>query len=151
MLSILRGKDNRIKFSGNIDGTEDLSVMLGKLASGVTIDCADVTQINSTGIKAWMRYFCGHDKKDLDIRFENFSIPLVEQLNMFRNFNGSAKVISMALPFRCEPCNHNFSKVFKVEETEPFKTSNATVPCPQCNGPAQFDDLPDEYFEFLSR
>ena len=151
LLTVSAIRKDKFKLAGFIDGSQDFGSLMGVLPAGVTLDCAEVTQINSTGIKAWMRYFCADDKKGLDIRFESVSIPLVEQLNMFRNFIGHGKVISISVPFRCEACNINFNKVYGVKNALQFKVQGATVPCNKCKGPAKFDDLPEEYFEFLGR
>jgi hypothetical protein len=151
MLTVSAFKNNTIALSGMIDGREDFNVLLGKLPAGAILDCEGVTQINSTGIKAWMRFFCAPENKDAKFGFARLSIPLVEQLNMFRNFVGSGYLISITVPFRCEKCNFNFSEVFDIKDTARFKVEGATIPCTQCKGPAQFDDLPDEYFEFLGR
>jgi hypothetical protein len=151
MLTVSSHKNNRVVLTGAVEGSEDLNVLIGKVQPGATFDCEGVTQINSTGIKAWMRFFCAPETKDSGFRFERLSIPLVEQLNMFRNFVGNGEVVSLAVPFRCEKCNFNFSQVFAVEDAVQFKNEGAAVACPQCKGPSRFDDLPDEYFEFLDR
>jgi hypothetical protein len=75
----------------------------------------------------------------------------VEQLNMFRNFVGKGKIDSISVPFRCEKCNYNFSRVFDIDSVRKFEANSPTVACTKCQGESRFDDLPDEYFEFLKR
>jgi hypothetical protein len=144
-------KEKMIFLEGAVDGSEDFEQLLGPLAPDTVLDAGGITQINSTGIKAWIRYFCDPSKKGLGLKFVNFAVPLVEQLNMLRNFAGQVRIDSIALPFRCKPCAHPFNLSFGVPELGDFRTQKRTVPCPLCGKPAEFDDVAEEYFEFLDR
>jgi hypothetical protein len=150
MLQVTQG-NGAVILKGAIDGNENFDALLGGLSSGTALDCAGVTQINSTGIKAWIRFFGDAAKAPLKLRLINLSVPLVEQLSMFRNFAGVAKVESIAVPFRCAPCNHCFNEVHQVASLPRVDAGKMVASCPLCGGVSQFDDLPNEYFEFLGR
>jgi hypothetical protein len=151
LLTVSKLGDNRFQLEGAVDGAQDFHELLPALSAGAAIDCEGVTRINSSGIKAWMKFFCAPNIITLTLRFEAVSIPLVEQLNMFRNFLGGGKVISMAVPFRCEACDLNFSNIFQSQDALRFKDKDAKEACTQCGKPARFDDLADEYFQFMGR
>jgi hypothetical protein len=55
------------------------------------------------------------------------------------------------VPFSCGQCRGEFIALFKVEDLKKLGMSVPELACPKCKGSAAFDDIPEEYFGFLSR
>lgn len=144
--------DTELRLEGVVDGTENWDAVLASLKNGsgpVAFDCGGILRINSIGIKVWMRYFGEPSREELKLTLRSFPPVLVQQLNIFKGFTGRAVIESVGLPFRCPKCTETFTRVFAADALQPYRQGTGTLPCPKCGGVAEFDDIPEEFFQFL--
>lgn len=139
------------RLSGDIDDLADFDKLIGPLPAQLRVDCAEVTRINSTGVKTWMKYFQQSKTSGTQLEFLNLSPVIVEQFNQIRNFGFSGKVLSIQCAFACPACGEAFNRTFSTEDLRKAQFQVSEQPCPKCKSPAAFDDYPSEYFVFLIR
>ncbi|HRK02726.1 MAG TPA: hypothetical protein PLH57_08685 [Oligoflexia bacterium] len=149
-------KENRdgkqfVLLGGTIDETDDLAKVIGMPTGPLIVSCRDLTRINSVGVKNWMKYFSQLQQNKLQFEFEELSVALVEQVNIVKNFACGGPVLSIAMPFRCNSCQTGLTGAIKTEVVRSMNFNIAPVQCPKCGGSAEFDDVAEEYFSFLTR
>lgn len=140
-----------VHLSGSIDETVDFAQLIGEPKDSLTVFCKQVHRINSVGIKNWIRFFTTVLQNKVKLRFEEFSIELVEQINVVKNFHCGAEIGSIIVPFRCTKCETSLRGKMKVEDVKTRGFQIPPIKCPKCSAQAEFDDYPDEYFSFLMR
>lgn len=140
-----------IVLNGTIDETDDLSKIVGMPAGPIRISCRNLSRINSVGVKNWMKYFSLLQQNNIPFEFEELSVALVEQVNIVKNFACGGTILSIAMPFRCNACETGLTGAIKTDMVRSMNFNIAPVQCPKCKGTAEFDDVPEEYFSFLTR
>jgi len=140
----IKVEDKTIFLSGVIDENASFE-KIGTLSSGFEFDCGEIKKINSNGVKLWISFF---SKVPANITLKNLSPVLVEQLNSLSNFTGTATVKTVQVPFACTQCKKETIRTMTVEELKKNPEPDPIF-CKHCNGRAEFDDLPEEYFCFL--
>ncbi|MCC6807542.1 MAG: serine/threonine protein kinase [Deltaproteobacteria bacterium] len=96
----------------------------------------------TTGLASLQTTYCG---------FINCRPPIITQMNMIHNFARKAEIISLYAPYLCDDCGEfNLFIDRRVPGALQRILPGNPEPCPRCQKPAQFDDLPDLYFAFLS-
>lgn len=136
-LSGVVDEDNRLERLGpTLDG-----------AAAVAIDTAQVTRINSCGVRDWVNWLARLERAGLDVVLVNCSVHIVEQINMVHNFIGGGRIKSLYAPYYCEDCDRELLEYIEVEEiTDPQAIHPA---CPSCNQATELDHLPEQFFAFL--
>lgn len=101
-----------LKFCGQID--EEASFPACESWPGpVVVDLAEVTAINSIGIRSWIMWFDG--MKSTHFQFINCPRALVMQMNMVEGFlPPKVEVLTMEVPFFCEECDKEIEVLFEV-------------------------------------
>ena len=94
-------------------------------------------------------YFKKAQESGSKIRLLECSIAIVEQLNLISNFSCGADIESIQVPFACDACGAELAGLFKVEALKGAQLKIPSLKCPKCGGEAAFDDIPEEYFNFL--
>ena len=100
-------------------------------------------------MKAWILTFANFKKNGVRVTFEDMSPVLVEQLNMIRNFCADYNVVSLGLPYLCTACSKTSLHTISAEEVKRSQFQLKSLPCPHCKSSSEFDDVAEEYFEFL--
>jgi hypothetical protein len=145
----VQGKFTTATLEGQIDETFSMATDLPSPGANLDIHCAKINRINSTGVKKWMLYIQGI-MKWCEVRFFAISPAMVEQFNLISNFGGTGEVMSVLLPYECGQCGENFSTVRTVAELRLIHGQIHFDKCPKCaNAKAEFDDIPEEYLQFL--
>ncbi len=152
-------RDNSIwiVFSGDIDETADfdqplpLQELRDAAPTEVVIVGKEVRRINSSGVKAWIKHFQGVAGLGISMRMVECSIALVEQINQIVNFNCGAAIESIYVPFSCAGCKTELVGLFPVTTLKQSLGALPVLKCTKCGGAAEFDDIEEEYFEFLNR
>ena len=146
-------KDNvlLVKISGTIEEGVDFNLVIGPTPNEIIISCKDIQRINSAGVKLWIQYFQKLTAKGTKIRFIECSPAIVEQINLIVNFSCGAKIESIYVPYACSSCRAQFVSLFNVEDLKKIYKQLPEPACPKCKDKTIFDDIEDEYFEFLTR
>jgi hypothetical protein len=154
MLTVTREQKNgvtQVKLTGVIDEHVDLHKEVGALPARVEVNCREISQINSLGVKAWIEYFSKAAGSKVQFAFVECPPPIVEQLNYITNFSCGGQVLSVSVPFTCEKCHKELRGVIKAEDLRKVAYKLPPIQCPKCKAKAHFDDVPEEYFAFLIR
>lgn len=141
-----------VKLSGSIEENVDFNALIGAPnAPKMDVVLREVLRINSVGVKAWIKYFQSVATKGTQLRFLECSTAIVEQINLISNFTCGGKVESIFVPFCCTKCSTELLGLFRAEDLKKINFQIPNLKCSKCGGVAQFDDIPEEYFGFLTR
>lgn len=139
--------------SGAIDEAAALHELVGRAQAGrLVLDLANVTFINSLGVRDWIRMQAAAQRAGLAVELRRVSEPLVHQLNMIIATRGTAAVTSFFAPYACDACGREESLLIDAVANLPGLTRLEPPPmtCPECGAPMAFNDFPERYFSFLS-
>ena len=140
-----------IRLSGSIEEGVEFEKLIGPPAKEMHVFCKEVPRINSIGVKSWIKYFGGAQQAGAKIRFHECSTAIVEQINMISNFAPGNDVDSIYVPFSCQGCGAELVGLFKVADIKKAQLKIPALKCAKCGGSAEFDDIPEEFFAFMSR
>jgi anti-anti-sigma regulatory factor/endogenous inhibitor of DNA gyrase (YacG/DUF329 family) len=146
-----KGPTLLVRLSGSIEESVNFDQLIGPPPPQLTVNCKEIPRINSVGVKAWIKYFQGAQTKGTQLTLVECSTAIVEQINLISNFVCGGKVESVYVPFACEKCKSELVGLFKTEDLKRMQLKLPEVKCTKCGGKAVFDDIPEEYFGFLSR
>lgn len=137
-----------LRLHGAIDEDADFSDVLetAKKYPDLRIDLAEITRINSVGVREWVNFIRALDDRR-SVVLEKCVPVVVTQLNMIANFAGTARVASVYAPYVCEECGHEESILVDTSQKIDVDAF-AERPCNQCNETMELDDLPESYFSF---
>ena len=154
MLNVLKEQKGNVlvvRLVGSIEESVSFDALIGPPPQELHVNCKEVPRINSIGVKAWIKYFSVLQQKGTRLRFQDCSTAIVEQINLISNFTCGGAVDSVYVPFSCGKCRGEFIAPFKVDDLKKIAMNLPELDCPKCSGKASFDDIPEEYFAFLSR
>ncbi len=138
-----------LHLNGVIDEFADLS-FFKHLQGNVVVHLAGVRRINSFGVRLWMDEVRAVST-DAEVTYVEVAVPLVEQMNMVRDFFGAGRVESFAAPMVCQSCGETSARIFTVAECcdqSPPGLPPAT--CSACgSGDMEIDDIEEQYLAFL--
>lgn len=140
-----------IEIEGTIDEFTKFDEITGAPGSELKIRCAGINRINSVGIKHWINHFAKLKNSKIKVTLLDCSTALVEQMNMIVNFAEGMIIESVMVPFSCQKCK---TETLISHRADALRKSEFEIPemkCPRCGGSAIFDDIPEEYFDFLIR
>ncbi len=146
-----KGSVIAVRLVGSIEESVEFEQLIGPVSGELHVNCKEVPRINSVGVKAWIKYFAGLQQKGSKLRFQECSTAIVEQINLISNFTCGGAVDSIYVPFSCTSCKGEFIGLFKTEDLKKLNMNIPELKCGKCGGKAVFDDIPEEYFGFLSR
>ena len=135
---------------GSIDEQVDLESLIGPVSGSLRVSCGGIARFNSIGVKNWIQYFGELKKKAVVLEFVECSPAVVEMCNSYHNFLAGGRLFSLHIPFLCGKCQANFVKTATVEQLKERKFALVAEPCPKCGASAEFDDLPEAFFGFLT-
>ncbi len=145
------GAENRVNLVGQVDERTQLDDLAKKLDRVVVMDLEKVSFINSVGVREWIRMLRSLEERGVELRMKRCSEAMVHQMNMIVEAKGRAQVESFFAPYLCEDCGYEGSMCLDVAESLPLfrKMDAPTLPCPECNGTMEFNEIPERYFLFL--
>lgn len=139
-----------VRIEGTIDESTDAQALLPSGADVVLYDLDGVKRITSYGVLQWVKAL-----KELRARYYGFMRCrpcIVRQFNMVAGFGKRGEVLSVYLPYFCEPCDAEFETLLDLR-ADFAVAQNASPPevrCPTCNAVAEFDDVPKSFLAFSS-
>jgi anti-anti-sigma regulatory factor len=140
-----------VRLSGSIEESVNFDQLIGPPPAELWVNCKEVPRINSVGVKGWIKYFQSAQTKGTKLKFVECSTAIVEQINLISNFTCGGTVESIFVPFSCTSCKTELVGLFKCEDLKKLQLKLPDLKCTKCGGKAVFDDIPEEYFGFLSR
>lgn len=140
-----------IQLNGRIDETFDVATLFNATPKTLIFDLEGVSQITSFGIQAWRTAMSTLNCSEL--LFINVQPAMMTQFNSVPLFAGKGHIITFLAPYRCHACQIDVSRVIdlRFESNAVTQESPPEVMCPQCQRMADFDDIPDLYFLYVSR
>jgi hypothetical protein len=146
-----KGSAVLVRLSGSIEESVNFDQLIGPPPAELIVSCKEVPRINSVGVKAWIKYFQGAQAKNTKLTFIECSTAIVEQINLISNFTCGGTVESIYVPFACTGCKSELVGLFKAADLKKLNLQLPELKCSKCGGKAVFDDIPEEYFGFLTR
>ncbi|CAN5920603.1 hypothetical protein BH11MYX3_BH11MYX3_21110 [soil metagenome] len=149
----IEAQDDALVLGGAIDEAAALHEMVTRANGGrLVLDLANVTFINSLGVRDWIRMQAAAQKAGLAVELRRVAEPLVHQLNMIIATRGNAAVTSFFAPYACDACGREESLLIDaVAHAEGLiKLEPPPMTCPECGAAMAFNDFPERYFSFLS-
>jgi len=133
-----------LKVSGVLNEDVDLEPL--KEPSIQLIDCEEVKQMFSVGIRKWVMTL-KERSPDHPLKFLKCSVVFIEQLNLIEGFVETEAVVSFYAPYFCDKCDKVHEILLKPSEVEDAEAPEKN--CPEHGSTMEFDDDEEEYFEFL--
>lgn len=150
-----------VALAGTIDEFANFGTIPSGEISQIYVDFENVKYINSTGIKNWILWIkeIQTKKKDSEIFFSNCPGPIVDQMNVVKNFLPAGTVVkSFFVPFFCEICNLSNVYLYRLNSeyqkqsvAGPYVFKHPKVSCSSCRQPMTEDFLAEKYFSFLNK
>jgi eukaryotic-like serine/threonine-protein kinase len=133
-----------LALTGVIDETFKRSQLFDGRQGVLVLDLDNVRRITSYGVREWvlaMSEVQGH------CFFIRCRPAVVSQFNMVGNFGGHGQLVSMYAPYACPRCGMDI-EVLVDRRQGVGALAPATVVCPECRTPAEFDDIPETFFSY---
>lgn len=147
-----RGNTLNVRLIGAIQEDSDLEALIGEVPSlpaELHLNTKEVDRINSSGIRVWVAYFRKVVNSGKKLRFQECSPPIVEQLNVIRDFSCGASIESIQIPFICPNCEKCYTALYPVEKLRSILPHVPSPDCKQCGKPTLLDEMEAEYFIFM--
>jgi anti-anti-sigma regulatory factor len=141
------GDRTRVVLRGDFTEATRFDELLPALVGRVVFDTAQVTYMNSLGVRAWCEFL--RQARIQGYEFHACSVPFVLQASMVRDVIGRGTVTSFFAPFHCIGCDHQEERLLQSAAILAANLEPPVFKCPSCGGALEFDDLPERYFAFL--
>jgi eukaryotic-like serine/threonine-protein kinase len=140
-----------VEFFGEVDEHADFRGLLDRMRGNVTFELGEVRRLNSSGVREWVNFVRELEPAVTELTLSACSPAIVTQLNMIRNFRGPARIRSFLAPYVCGACGHEEEKLLDVRAhfADHKLDRMPGFLCEECQGPMEFDDLPERYLAFL--
>jgi DNA-binding response OmpR family regulator/anti-anti-sigma regulatory factor len=141
------GERTRVVLRGDFTEATRFDELLPAMVGRVVFDVAQVTYMNSLGVRAWCEFL--RQARIQGYEFHACSVPFVLQASMVRDVIGRGTVTSFFAPFHCISCDHQEERLLQSAAILASNLEPPVFKCPNCGGALEFDDLPERYFAFL--
>jgi anti-anti-sigma regulatory factor len=139
-----------VGLSGEITETSDFTPLMAQLSNVTVMDLAEVSRINSSGIRQWINFITNFTRSGSQIILQRCSPPVVAQLNMSTDFARGTSVRSVLAPYYCLACKREYTREITLDELAPQKLLEPMM-CANCGSACELDDLPDYFLSFQGR
>lgn len=149
-LRIETSAPGEVRLAGVIDEHARLPEQL-PLPDHLVLDLAEVTFINSLGVRDWIRFLARATQARARLELVRVSEPLVQQFNMIVATRAGVEVRSFFAPYACDACGREGAVCIEVAPHLPALRAlqPPAVACSDCGAPMAFNDFPERYFSFL--
>ncbi len=141
------GERTRVVLRGDFTEATRFDELLPAMVGRVVFDTAQVTYMNSLGVRAWCEFL--RQARIQGYEFHACSVPFILQASMVRDVIGRGTVTSFFAPFHCIGCDHQEERLLQSAAILASSHEPPVFKCPSCGGALEFDDLPERYFAFL--
>lgn len=142
------GERIRVVLRGDFTEATRFDDLLPAMVGRVVFDTAQVTYMNSLGVRAWCEFL--RQARIQGYEFHACSVPFILQASMVRDVIGRGTVTSFFAPFHCIGCDHQEERLVQTAAVLAANLAPPSFKCPSCGGALEFDDLPERYFAFLT-
>jgi len=142
------GERIRVVLRGDFTEATRFDELLPAMVGRVVFDTAQVTYMNSLGVRAWCEFL--RQARIQGYEFHACSVPFILQASMVRDVIGRGTVTSFFAPFHCIGCDHQEERLLQSAAILAAGLEPPVFKCPSCGGALEFDDLPERYFAFLA-
>ncbi len=139
----------RVVLKGDFTEATRFDELLPAMVGRVDFDLAQVTYMNSLGVRAWCEFLRNAPIQGYE--FHACSVPFVLQASMVEDVVGRGTVASFFAPYHCASCDHQEERLLQSAAVLASGGEPPVFACPTCDGELAFDDLPERYFAFLQR
>ena len=138
-----------IRLSGPIDESMgDIGNIQFDVPRLLEVNCKDVNRVTSIGIMRWVKSFKAVREQGIKLQFTECSPTIIRQGSMLlTGFLRKDEIASIGLPFFCEECRVETITYNDVAGLEKKNFELPEVNCKNCGKPAEFDDVPELYFQ----
>ncbi|MDQ3368170.1 MAG: PilZ domain-containing protein [Myxococcota bacterium] len=144
---VKEGERMRVILRGDFTEATRFDELLPTMVGRVVFDTAQVTYMNSLGVRAWCEFL--RQARIQGYEFHACSVPFILQASMVRDVIGRGTVTSFFAPFHCIACDHQEERLLQSAAILASALEPPVFKCPSCGGALEFDDLPERYFAFL--
>jgi DNA-binding response OmpR family regulator len=141
------GERTRVVLRGDFTEATRFDELLPAMVGRVVFDTAQVTYMNSLGVRAWCEFL--RQARIQGYEFHACSVPFILQASMVRDVIGRGTVTSFFAPYHCIGCDHQEERLLQSAAILASAFEPPVFKCPSCGGALEFDDLPERYFAFL--
>jgi DNA-binding response OmpR family regulator len=141
------GERTRVVLRGDFTEATRFDELLPAMVGRVVFDMAQVTYMNSLGVRAWCEFL--RQARIQGYEFHACSVPFILQASMVRDVIGRGTVTSFFAPFHCISCDHQEERLLQSAAILAAALEPPVFKCPNCGGALEFDDLPERFFAFL--
>ena len=132
---------------GAITEAVDFAPLIEKAGKRVRIDLSLIERINSYGIRNWIHFLAALSARGGDVALDRCAVPMVRQMNMIPSALGSARVLSVQVPYYCPTCDDERVRLLELLPGQK-PTPPAGSQCPTCGDNLELDERPEAYFGF---
>ena len=143
----------QVVLHGVVDERAGLERVLTYAEGGkLNIDLADVSYINSLGVRDWINLMNQATSQGIAIELHRVCEPIVQQLNMILATRGKAHIASFYAPYACDHCGREESLLIDTAASAASLAAGQPpdAKCPECGSTMAFNDFPERYFAFLT-
>jgi CheY-like chemotaxis protein len=141
------GQRTRVVLRGDFTEATRFDELLPAMVGRVVFDTAQVTYMNSLGVRAWCEFL--RAARIQGYEFHACSVPFILQASMVKDVVGRGTVTSFFAPYHCIGCDHQEERLLQSAAILASALEPPIFKCPSCGGALEFDDLPERYFAFL--
>ncbi len=141
--------EKRVVLKGTVTENDDLSPLVSQIPHDAVCDVSGITRINSAGIRQWLRFIRALSE-DVQLSFEGCTVPFVTQLNLIDRFVGTARIVSLYVPYLCTTCDATHDALISMSSVEQGRILGDPPQCSKCAIPMELDIDIDDYLSFLN-
>ncbi len=133
---------------GIINEAADYLPLLDCKKSRLKMNLANVTRINSVGIRVWLQL--NQKLKGKLIEYHECSVAVINTANLIKGFF-EGQIISFYVPFVCNSCENEFDVLFQTKDNKALqqvRSLTSSQPCTACAKPATLNEDEHLYFDF---
>ena len=112
----------------------------------IILDTGGIITISAAGVRKWMAFLQELCAESPNVLIRNLAPILCTQASSIPNFLGQARVETFYTPWCCLDCYAEDLKLHRITDVIPEH-----LPCPECNGEMEFDDILESYLAFRDR
>lgn len=139
----------RIEIGGILDEGFDYAKLTSQVRGITVIDLGRIRRVTSFGVAQWQAAL--HGARPSMLSFVRCPPCMMTQFNIIRQFDCGGSLVSVYLPYLCSSCGAEHRVLYDRRGREGFSLREVpeSVRCEACGQDAEFDDVPEVYFEYL--